>query len=127
MARKPIPGEKPLYWVGSAKKDLLAFPEAVKDGIGTALSVAQFGGKHPAAKPWKGEGSGVLEIVEDHRGNTYRAVYTVRFEAAVYVLHAFQKKSPKGIKTAETDVDLIAKRLQAARLDYEERYGKAKE
>ncbi|MBV9224354.1 MAG: type II toxin-antitoxin system RelE/ParE family toxin [Acidobacteriaceae bacterium] len=127
MARKPIPGEKPLYWVGSAKKDLLTFPEAVKDGIGTALSVAQFGGKHPAAKPWKGEGSGVLEIVEDHRGNTYRAVYTVRFEAAVYVLHAFQKKSPKGIKTAETDVDLIAKRLQAARLDYEERYGKAKE
>ncbi|MBV9036785.1 MAG: type II toxin-antitoxin system RelE/ParE family toxin [Acidobacteriaceae bacterium] len=127
MARKPIPGEKPLYWVGSAKKALLAFPEAVKDGIGTALSVAQFGGKHPAAKPWKGEGSGVLEIVEDHRGNTYRAVYTVRFEAAVYVLHAFQKKSPKGIKTAETDVDLIAKRLQAARLDYEERYGKAKE
>jgi len=127
MARKPIPGEKPLYWVGSAKKDLLTFPEAVKDGIGTALSVAQFGGKHPAAKPWKGEGSGVLEIVEDHRGNTYRAVYTVRFEAAVYVLHAFQKKSPKGIKTAETDVYLIAKRLQAARLDYEERYGKAKE
>ena len=127
MARKPILGEKPLYWVGSAKKDLLAFPEAVKDGIGTALSVAQFGGKHPAAKPWKGEGSGVLEIVEDHRGNTYRAVYTVRFEAAVYVLHAFQKKSPKGIKTADTDVNLIAKRLQAARLDYEERYGKAKE
>ncbi len=127
MARKPIPGEKPLYWVGSARKDLLAFPEAVKDGIGTALSVAQFGGKHPAAKPWKGEGSGVLEIVEDNRGNTYRAVYTVRFEAAVYVLHAFQKKSPKGIKTADTDVDLISKRLQAARLDYEERYGKAKE
>ena len=127
MARKPILGEKPLYWVGSAKKDLLAFPEAVKDGIGTALSVAQFGGKHPAAKPWKGEGSGVLEIVEDHRGNTYRAVYTVRFEAAVYVLHAFQKKSPKGIKTADTDVNLIAKRWQAARLDYEERYGKAKE
>ena len=126
MARKPSPGEKPLYWVGSAKKDLLAFPEAVKDGIGTALSVAQFGGKHPAAKPWKGEGSGVLEIVEDHRGNTYRAVYTVRFETAVYVLHAFQKKSPKGIKTADTDVDLISKRLQAARLDYEERYGKAK-
>jgi phage-related protein len=127
MARKPIPGEKPLYWVGSAKKDLLAFPEAVKDGIGTALSVAQFGGKHPAAKPWKGEGSGVLEIVEDYRGNTYRAVYTVRFEAAVYVLHAFQKKSPKGIKTADTDVALIAKRLKAAQLDYEERYGKAKE
>jgi phage-related protein len=127
MARKPVPGEKPLYWVGSAKKDLLAFPEAVKGGIGAALSVAQFSGKHPAAKPWKGEGSGVLEIVEDYRGDTYRAVYTVRFEAAVYVLHAFQKKSPKGIKTAATDVDLVSKRLKAARLDYEERYGPAKE
>jgi phage-related protein len=126
MARKPVSGEKPLYWVGSAKKDLLTFPEAVKDGIGAALSVAQFGGKHPAAKPWKGEGPGVLEIVEDHYGNTYRAVYTVRFEAAVYVLHAFQKKSPKGIKTAEIDVDLVSKRLKAAQLDYQERYGKAK-
>jgi phage-related protein len=127
MARKPVPGEKPLHWVGSARKDLLAFPEAVKDGIGAALSVAQFGGKHPAAKPWKGEGPGVFEVVEDHYENTYRAVYTVRFEAAVYVLHAFQKKSPKGVKTAETDVDLVSKRLKAARLDYEERYGKAKE
>jgi phage-related protein len=126
MARKPVSGEKPLYWVGSAKKDLLTFPEAVKDGIGAALSVAQFGGKHPAAKPWKGEGPGVLEIVEDHDGNTYRAVYTVRFEADVYVLHAFQKKSPKGIKTAEIDVDLVSKRLRAAQLDYQERYGKAK-
>ena len=127
MARKRVSGEKPLHWVGSAKRDLLAFPEGVKDGIGTALSIAQFGGKHPAAKPWKGEGSGVLEIVEDHRGNTYRAVYTVRFEAAVYVLHAFQKKSPKAIKTAATDVDLISKRLKVAQLDYEERYGRAKE
>src|SRR5579875_1587846 len=127
MARKPAPGEKPLHWVGSAKKDLLTFPETVKNGIGAALRVAQFGGKHPAAKPWKGQGSGVLEVVEDHYGNTYRAVYTVRFEAAVYVLHAFQKKSPRGIKTAETDVDLVSKRLKAAWLDYEERYGKAKE
>ncbi len=126
MARKPVSGEKPLYWVGSAKKDLLTFPEAVKDGIGAALSVAQFGGKHPAAKPWKGEGPGVLEIVEDDYGKTYRAVYTVRFEAAVYVLHAFQKKSPKGIKTAEMDVDLVSKRLKVAQLVYEERYGKAK-
>jgi phage-related protein len=75
MRRLPVPGEKPLYWMGSAKRDLLAFPEAVKDSVGEALSVAQFGGKHPAAKPWKGEGPGVLEIVEDHAGNTFRAVY----------------------------------------------------
>ena len=73
-------GEKPLFWVGSSKRDLLTFPEEVKDDLGVALSVAQFGGKHPSAKPWKGEGPGVLEIVEDHRGDTYRAVYTVRFE-----------------------------------------------
>ena len=69
-------------------------------------------------------GSGLFEIVEDHRGDTYRAIYTVRFKAAVYVLHAFQKKSPKGIKTALTDIDLVSRRLKAAELDYEERYGK---
>jgi len=91
-----------------------------------ALSVAQFGGKHPKAKPWKGEGSGILEIVEDHRGDTYRAVYTVKFNQAIYVLHAFQKKSPKGIKTAQTDVDLVSRRLKTAREDYEARYGERK-
>jgi phage-related protein len=82
--RRPARVEQPLYWVGSTKRDLLEFPEAVKGGIGTALSIAQFGGKRPAAKPWKGAGSGVLEIVEDHDGNTYRAVYTVRYRWAVY-------------------------------------------
>ena len=113
-----------MFWVGSAKNDLLAFPEPVKDEIGLSLSVAQFGGKHPKAKPWKGAGPGVLEIVEDHRGDTFRAVYTVKFEHAVYVLHAFQKKSPKGRKTAQADVDLIFQRLRAAGEDYEARYGK---
>jgi phage-related protein len=127
MARKgTVPGEKPLFWLGSSKGDLLEFPEAVKDEIGVALSVAQFGGKHPKAKAWKGEGPGVLEVVEDHDGNTYRAVYTVRFKEALYVLHAFQKKSPKGIKTAQTDVDLISRRLNSAKKDYEARYGKGK-
>jgi len=127
MARPTtIPDEKPLFWIGSAKSDLLRFSEAVKDEIGVALSVAQFGGKHPSAKPWKGEGPGVLEIVEDYRGDTYRAVYTVKFEKAVYVLHAFQKKSPKGIKTAQTDVELVSRRLRAASEDYEGRYGKRK-
>jgi phage-related protein len=105
---------------------LKSFPEAVKDGIGTALSVAQFGGKHPRAKTWKGEGPGVFEIVEDHRGDTYRAVYTVRFQHAVYVLHSFQKKSPSGIRTAKQDSDLIARRLRLARQDYEGRYGSEK-
>jgi phage-related protein len=120
---KRVPGEKPLFWIGSSKDDLLAFPDAVKDEIGTALSVAQFGGKHPRAKPWRGEGPGVFEIVEDNRGDTYRAVYTVRFEAVVYVLHAFQKKSPSGIRTSRRDVELIARRLNEARMDFEVRYG----
>jgi phage-related protein len=80
--RTPVPGERPLYWVASAKRNLMAFPDAVKDRMGTALSVAQFGGRHPSAKPWKGAGSGLLEVVEDHEGNAYRAVYTVRFRQA---------------------------------------------
>jgi len=86
--------------------------------------VAQFGGKHPAAKAWKGEGAGIFEVVEDHAGDTFRAVYTVRFAEAVYVLHAFQKKSPRGIKTARPDVALVSQRLKQARADYEERYAK---
>jgi phage-related protein len=121
---KRVPGEKPLFWTGSSKDDLLAFHEAVKDDIGTALSVAQFGGKHPHTKPWRGEGPGVFEVVENHRADTFRAVYTVRFESAVYVLHAFQKKSPSGIKTARKGVELIGTRLSEARTDYEVRYGK---
>jgi len=127
MARsKRAPGEKPLFWVGSSKRDLLAFPEDVRDALGVALSVAQFGGKHPKAKPWKGEGPGVLEIVEDHRGDTYRAIYTVRLKGAIYVLHAFQKKSPRGIKTPKTHIELVAQRLREATRDYEVRYGTAK-
>jgi len=121
------PDEQLVIWAGSSKRDLLAFPEPVRRGIGSALSVAQFGGKHPKTKPWKGEGSGVFEVVEDYRGNTYRAVYTVRFEEVVYVLHAFQKKSPSGMKTARVDVELIARRLEWARRDYEVQYGEKKE
>src|ERR1700692_1399580 len=121
-----VSGEKALYWTGSSKEDLLAFPESVIDEIGTARSVGQFGGKHPDAKPWRGEGPGIFEVVEDHRADTYRAVYTIRFERAVYVLHAFQKKSPSGIKTARKDVELIARRFNEARADYEVRYGTEK-
>ncbi|MDD2325353.1 MAG: type II toxin-antitoxin system RelE/ParE family toxin [Alphaproteobacteria bacterium] len=97
------------------------FPMPVQRDMGNALGLAQFGRKHPKAKPWKGEGGGVFEIVEDHDGNTYRAVYTVRFAETVYVLHAFQKKSPRGIKTAQGDVELIGKRLKLAQSDYEKR------
>jgi phage-related protein len=122
--REAVPGEDRLYWIGSSKSDLMTFPERVKDGIGAALSVAQFGGKHPSAKPWAGEGPGVLEVVEDHDGNTYRAVYTVRFKGAVYVLHCFQKKSHSGIRTPKLDVELVARRLKLARQDYKDRYGK---
>lgn len=113
------PQEKPLHWVGSAKKDYQSFPSEVQDDMGYALGLAQLGGKHPHAKPWKGEGGGVFEIVEDHRGDTYRAVYTVRFADVVYVLHAFQKKSKFGIKTPQEDVNLIGERLKRAQQDYE--------
>lgn len=123
MARPPLPGEKPLHWVGSSLKDLRLFPVAVTTSMGFALSVAQYGGKHPAAKPWKGEGPGVLEIVRDYDGDTFRALYTVRFARAIYVLHAFQKKSPKGIATRRSDTAPIHDRLKLAQQDYEERYG----
>jgi len=83
--------EKPLHWIGSARDDLLEFPDEVVDDFGYALYLVQIGGKPANAKPWKGEGPGIFEIIEDHRGDTYRAVYTVRFSEAVYVLHCFQK------------------------------------
>jgi phage-related protein len=91
----------------------------------SAICPYRFGGTAPTAKPWKGLGPGVLEVVESHDGNAYRAVYSVRFEKAVYVLHAFQKKSPSGIRTAKRDVDLVADRLKAAE-DHEEHDGKEK-
>jgi phage-related protein len=116
-------GEKPLYWIGSSHRELLEFPSPVRRAMGFALSAAQYGGKHGSAKPWKGEGPGVLEVARDFDGDTYRAVYTVRFARAVYVLHAFQKKSPRGISTRKSDVELIRSRLRAAQLHYEERHG----
>jgi phage-related protein len=125
MARTLSRGEKPLDWVGSSKKDFLGFPELVKDEIGNALGVAQFGGKHPSAKPWRGPRRGRARGRRGDGGDTYRAVYTVRFKEVVYVLHAFQKKSPKGIRTAQVDIDLVERRLKVAQADYEARYGKA--
>ena len=115
------PRPKALHWVGSAKKDYQGFPSEVQSEMGYALGLAQIGSKHPRAKPWKGDGPGVLEIVEDHRGDTYRAIYAVRFAGAVYVLHAFQKKSKSGIKTPQEDVKLIGQRLRRAQQDYEGR------
>ena len=115
--------EKPLEWAGASKRDLMKFPEAARRAVGFALGVAQMGAKHPAAKPWKGEGSGVLEVVESIDGNAYRAVYTVRFAKAMYVLHCFQKKSPDGIRTAQADIDMVHQRLVAAERHYEEHYG----
>ncbi len=126
MRAQLVKGEKPLDWVGSSKRDFLTFPAPVQDEFGNALGLAQFGGTHPNAKPWKGQGSGVFELVERHDGDTYRVLYTVRFREVVYVLHAFQKKSPRGIRTARTDVELIARRLKVAQQDYEARYGKTR-
>ena len=106
---------KPLEWVASTKKDLLSMPPDVVDVFGYALHLAQQGGRHAQARPLKGFGSaGVLEAVEDDDGNTYRAVYTVRFSNAVYVLHCFQKKSHKGITTPKQDLDLVHDRLKLA-------------
>ncbi|OYW53368.1 MAG: addiction module toxin RelE [Hyphomicrobium sp. 32-62-53] len=106
---------KPLQWVGSSKKDLLAMPGDVIDVFGYALHLAQMGKKHDQAKPMKGfGGAGVLEVVEDHMGNTYRAVYAVKIADKVYVLHCFQKKSTKGIQTPKHEMDLIRERLKAA-------------
>ena len=125
MRSKPEPGERPLFWVSSSKRDLLAMPGPVVRQLGTALSAAQYGARHPAAKPWKGQGPGVFEVVSNFDGDTFRAVYTVRLPHAAYVLHCFQKKSPSGVRTARTDVDLISARFRLARADYEVRYGKA--
>ena len=106
---------KPLQWIGSSKKDLLAMPDDVVDVFGFALHLAQMGKKHDQAKPLKGfGGASVLEVVEDHMGDTYRAVYTVKIADKVYVLHCFQKKSTKGIETPKHEMDLIRERLKAA-------------
>jgi phage-related protein len=110
---------RPVEWVGSSYKDFGAFPDPVQDAMGFALYQAQVGGMPDSAKPLKGfGGAGVLEIVEDHRGDTYRAVYTVKFESAVYVLHAFQKKARKGTKTPQEEIDLVRRRLKVAEQDH---------
>jgi phage-related protein len=112
--------EKPVRWIGSSRQDLRRFPSEVRREIGFALSFAQSGSKHPSAKPLKGfKGAGVLEILEDHRGDTYRMVYTVRFAEVIYVLHAFQKKSKSGIKTPKHELELVHSRLRVADAHYQ--------
>ena len=113
---------RPLRWIGDSRRQIKRFPESVKDEMGYALWIAQQGGKSRSAKPMSGfRGSGVLEVVEDFDGDAYRAVYTVRFKSAVYVLHCFQKKSKKGIETPKAELDLIAERLRMAERDERER------
>jgi phage-related protein len=114
-------GPKPVRWIASSKADLSEFPKEVRGRVGVALWQAQTGGKAPYAKPLKGySGAGVLEVVDDFDGDTFRAVYTVRFALAVYVLHAFQKKSKQGIATPKAETDLIDQRLKRAEEDYEQ-------
>ena len=112
---------KALRFVATSREDLRSFPQDVRQVIGFALYLAQTGDKHARAKPLKGyRGAGVLEVVEDFAGDTFRAVYTVRFRDAVYVLHAFQKKSKTGIKTPKRELDLIDERLKQAERHYQQ-------
>ena len=115
---------RPVHWVGSSRADLKAFPDEVQDHIGFALYQAQIGRKHRDAKPLTGIGRGVLEVVSRFDGDTYRAVYTVRFPEAIYALHAFQKKSRTGIATPRFEIDLVKQRLGAAERHYAATYGK---
>jgi phage-related protein len=119
MAGKDL---KPVAWVGSSYKDFTAFPQAIQQEMGHALYLAQTGRMHVSAKPLKGFGdAGVVELVEHDRQGTYRAVYTVKFEGAVYVLHAFQKKSKTGIRTPREDIELVRRRLKIAEEDHKAR------
>ena len=116
---------KPVEWIGSSLSDLKDFPDEVQEVVCYALYVAQCGDKHPSAKPLKGfKGSGVVEVVDDFDGDTYRAVYTIKFADVVYVLHSFQKKSKQGIATPKQDMDLIEARLKRAKEHYSENYNK---
>ena len=109
----PAPPLKPVVWLGDSLQELRAFPVAVQDEMGYAIYLAQRGDKHVSAKPLKGLG-GVLEVVSKHRGDTFRAVYTLRFADHLFVLHAFQKKSKSGIATPKADIELIKQRQKQA-------------
>jgi len=117
------PQNRPVFWIASSYDDWLTFPEEVQDVMGYALHLAQCGEKAPSAKPLAGfKGASVLEICDDHAGDTYRAIYTVRFSEAVYVLHAFQKKSKKGIATPKSEIELIEQRLRKAKEHHDQHF-----
>lgn len=120
MDRLPRPA-RPLLWIGSSRKDYAAFPPRVQEGFGFELFLAQTGQHPPSAKVLKGMGAGVVELVGDFDGDTFRSVYTVHFETTIYVLHCFKKKSKRGIKTSKADLDLIKRRVQMAESDYRTR------
>ncbi len=122
MAKKPRP-IRPLLWIASSKRDFSAFPPEVQDNFGFELFLAQTGQHAPSAKPLRGLG-GAVELVDEFAGDAYRAVYTARFNEAVYVLHAFKKKSKRGIKTPLADINLIRRRLKAAEQDHAQRFRK---
>jgi phage-related protein len=119
--------KKPVVWIGSSLEDLKEFPEEVQGEMGYALYLAQTGKKHISAKPLKGfGGAGVVEIVTNFDSDTYRSVYTVKLAGVIYVLHAFQKKSKRGIATPKQDIALIKERLQRAQQHYQENYFESK-
>ncbi len=114
---------KPVEWIASARDDLRAMPEEVQDLFGYALYEAQRGKRHPRAKLVKGNLRGLVELVDDFDGNTYRAIYTVKLAGVVYVLHVFQKKSTRGIATPQREIALIKERLQRAKRHHAARVG----
>lgn len=113
---------RPLLWIASSKRDYAAFPLRLQENFGFELFLVQTGQHPPSAKPLQGFGGGVVELIGNLQGDTYRAVYTVRYAGAVYVLHAFKKKSKQGIKTPQGDINLIQQRLKDAARDYAERF-----
>jgi phage-related protein len=123
MARMLHP-DRPLLWVASSKRDYVGFPARVQDQFGFGLFLVQTGQHPPSAKPLKGLGSGTLELIENFEGDTYRAVYTVRFRQAVYVLHAFKKKAKRGSKTPQADIEMIKRRIKIAEEDHARRFSK---
>jgi phage-related protein len=125
MAKLPL-AARPLLWVASSKRDYKEFPAPVQDNFGFELYLAQTGQHSPSAKRLKGLGSGVVELIDDFAGDTYRAVYTVRFSEAVYVLHAFKKKSKRGSSTPARDMDLVERRLKDAQHDHRIRFKQEK-
>ncbi|GLQ80660.1 hypothetical protein GCM10007881_41790 [Mesorhizobium huakuii] len=120
MVTLPRPS-RPLLWIASSRKDYGDFPPKVQEAMGFELFLAQTGQHPPSAKMLKGIGNGIVELVEDFDSDTYRAVYTVRFETAVYVLHCFKKKSKRGIQTPQSDIELIKRRYRDAEADYSAR------